>query len=75
MTLHEKQELVRLLTIYQEDLIKANDANIEEASKYPGQKWQGNYTTGVKAQYEHARIISAKLSVEIGKGMKSYWDL
>ncbi len=38
-------------------------------------KWKGDYKTGVKAQYEHARIISTKLSVEIGKSIKSYWEL
>lgn len=30
---------------------------------------------GIKAQYENARIIATKLAVEIGKEMKSYWDL
>lgn len=40
-----------------------------------GKRWEGDYTFGVKAQYEHARIISTKLSVEVGKEMKSYWQL
>ena len=38
MQLAEKQELVRLLNLYQADLIKDNDANIREAAKYPGKK-------------------------------------
>jgi hypothetical protein len=75
MQLAEKQELVRLLNLYQAELITANDANIREAKKYPEKKWEGNYKLGVKSQYEHARIIATKLAVEIGKEMKSYWDL
>lgn len=75
MQLAEKQELVRLLNLYQAELVTANDANIREAKKHPEKKWEGNYKLGIKAQYEHARIIATKLAVEIGKGMKSYWDL
>lgn len=75
MQLAEKQELVRLLNLYQAELITANNANIREAKKHPGKKWEGNYKLGIKAQYEHARIIATKLAVEIGKEMKSYWDL
>lgn len=53
-----------------------NEANIEEAKKHsPGKKWEGTYKLGVKTQYEHARIISAKLAAEIGKEMRSYWEL
>lgn len=75
MTLAEKQELVRLLNLYQADLLMDNDNNIREAAKHSGKKWEGNYKTGVKAQYEHARGIAAKLSVEIGKSVKSYYEL
>lgn len=75
MQLAEKQELVRLLNLYQAELVAENDANIREAKKHPEKKWEGNYKLGIKAQYEHARIIASKLAVEIGKEMKSYWDL
>ena len=75
MKLAEKQELVRLLSLYQTDLLMDNDTNIQEAAKHPEKKWEGTYKIGVKAQYEHARVIIAKLSVEIGKSVKSYWDL
>ena len=34
-----------------------------------------DYSYGVKAQYEHARIIIKKLSVEIGKELKASWEL
>lgn len=68
MQLAEKQELVRLLNLYQADLLMDNDNNIREAAKHPDKKW-------VKAQYEHARVIAAKLSVEIGKSVKSYYEL
>lgn len=75
MQLAEKQELVRLLSLYQTDLLKDNDTNIREAAKHPEKKWEGTYKIGVKAQYEHARVIIAKLSVEIGKSIKTYYEL
>ena len=65
MQLAEKQELVRLLNLYQADLLMDNDNNIREAAKHPEKKWEGTYKTGVKA----------KLSVEIGKSVKSYYEL
>lgn len=68
-------DLVRLLNLYQADLLMDNDNNIREAAKHPEKKWEGTYKTGVKAQYEHARVIAAKLSVEIGKSVKSYYEL
>lgn len=68
MQLAEKQELVRLLNLYQADLLNQNRKNIENGrSEY--------FVPGVKAQYEHARIISTKLSVELGKGIKSWWEV
>mgnify|MGYP000387589010 CR=1 FL=1 len=68
MQLVEKQELVRLLNLYQAELLNQNRKNIENGrTEY--------FVHGVKAQYEHARIIASKLSVEIGKNVKSYWDL
>lgn len=68
MKLTEKQELVRLLNLYQADLLKQNQKNIETGRTE-------NFVPGVKAQYEHARIISTKLSVELGKGIKSWWEV
>lgn len=68
MTLQEKSELVRLLNLYQADLLNQNRKNIENGrTKY--------FVPGVKAKYEHARIISMKLSVELGKGIKSWWEV
>lgn len=76
MTLKDKMELVRLLNLYQNDLLDANEANIKEAAKYEKcDKWKGDYTFGIKAQFEHARVIIRRLSVEIEKGFKSYWEL
>lgn len=65
MTITEKQELVRLLNLYQADLLNQNRKNIENGITK-------DFVLGVKAQYEHARIISTKLSVELGKGIKSW---
>lgn len=68
MTLQEKSELVRLLNLYQADLLNQNRKNIENGrTEY--------FVPGVKVQYEHARIISTKLSVELGKGIKSWWEV
>lgn len=68
MTLQEKLELVRLLNLYQADLLNLNRKNIENGkTEY--------FVHGVKAQYEHARIISTKLSVELGKEIKSWWEV
>lgn len=74
MRTKDKQELVRLLHLYMDDILKANEYNIEEAKKHE-HRWQGNYKTGLKAQYEHARIIATKLSVEVGNEVKSFWEL
>ena len=64
MKTKEKQELVRLLHLYMDDIVTANAKNSTE-----------NFTAGLKAQYEHARIIATKLSVDVGKEIKSYWEL
>lgn len=71
MNLDEKQELVRLLHLYQEDMLKKNDENFVNTIT---QRYN-SYHYGVKAQYEHARIIATKLSVEIGKSVKSNYKL
>ena len=68
MTLQEKLELVRLLNLYQADLLNLNRKNIENGRTE-------HFISGVKAQYEHARIISTKLSVELGKGIKAWWEV
>jgi len=75
VTLKDKQELVRLLNLYQVELFRKNTENVCEALDHKHDKWAGTYFMGVKAQYEHARCIATKLSVEIGKAMKSYYEL
>lgn len=64
MLLSEKQELVRLLNLYQVELLMANDNNFR-FKRNTDPIIQYKWTTGVKAQYEHARIISSKLAKEI----------
>lgn len=64
MTIPEKQELVRLLNLYQNDLLDQNWENVENGITKDFVR--------VKAQYEHARIISTKLSVELGKCIKTW---
>ena len=59
MTVKEKQELVRLLQLYMLEMVTANKSNIP----------------GSKAQYEHARILSTKLSCTVNKELKSLWEM
>lgn len=78
MTLSEKSELLRLLQLYQDDLLRKNRENIqsvESMSKEGKGKWEAGYFYGIKAQYNHARLIARKLSVEVSKDVKSYWEL
>jgi len=60
----EKQELVRLLHRYMEDIVADSEKNN-----------RNNYKSGLKTQYEHARIIATKLAVDVGKEIKTYWEL
>lgn len=75
MKIKDKQELVRLLHLYMDDIIADNESNINEAKKLGDKKWSGDYKSGLKTQYEHARILATKLSVDVGKEIKSYWEL
>lgn len=78
MTLNEKRQLVRLLQAYQDEQIGETINNLEEieVAKLQGKhKWQAKIKHGCKAQYEHARVISAKLSKEINGELPSYWEL
>lgn len=70
MTDKDKQELVRLLALYQADLLNKNQQNIARATTK-----RDSYIYGIKAQYNHARCIIRKLSVEIEHDVKSYWEL
>ena len=74
MKIKEKQELVRLLHLYMDDIVVDNEKNIAEAKKHEN-RWEGNYKSGLKSQYEHARILATKLSVDVGKEIKTYWEL
>ncbi len=49
MMIPEKQELVRLLNLYQTELLMDNDSNIQEAIKHSGEEWKGTYKPGVKS--------------------------
>ena len=74
MTLTDKQELARLLALYQQEMIEHNEANIAERNKHEN-RWEGSYYEGAKAKYNHARIIAASLMVEIGRELKTYYTL
>lgn len=53
------------MNLYQADLLDQNWENCENGITK-------DFVPGVKAQYEHARIISTKLSVELGKCIKTW---
>ncbi len=75
MKTKDKQELVRLLNLYMDDIVEANENNIKEAKKHSDKKWVGTYNLGLRAQYDHARILATKLSLEVAKEIKTYWEL
>lgn len=74
MTTKEKAELMRLLNLYQAELVIRNEANIKERGKHE-HSWQGTYYHGVKAKFNHARVLASSLAVEISHEMKSIWQL
>jgi len=86
MTLSDKQTLVRLLNQYQDEQVEQNRLDKLECERMK-EKGKANYKpsyiesyrqdakVGTKAQYEHARLISSKLSLEISRELKSYWEL
>lgn len=70
MKFSEKTELVRLLRVYQQELLAKNKENVE--AKKSGRRWECGYHTGVKAQYKHARAMATKLDVEIEQELQTY---
>ena len=70
MKFSEKRELVRLLHVYQQELLAKNEENVK--MKKSARQWECDYHTGVKAQYEHARAIATKLDVEIGREIQTH---
>lgn len=61
MTNDDKRQLVKLLNIYQDELLIKNNTTFR------------NYNVGIKSQYKHARCISNKLSVELEKEIQPRW--
>lgn len=75
MNLQEKAQLVRLLNIYQMELVEQNQKNIEESKHHKRWEIGSEFVYGVKAQFEYARRISMRLSVDIGRELKANWEL
>ena len=75
MKAEDKQTLVKLLHLYMQDIVEANAENIKEAKNHKDKKWEGTYKLGLRAQYEHARILATRLSLEVEKEIRSYWQL
>ena len=59
MNLLEKRDLVRLLNKYQEEILAKLNLT-------------GKLEHGQKSQYDHARIMSQKLSAEISEELTSH---
>lgn len=77
MTIKEKQELVRLLHIYKQEQFDLSRDNLDEVKRIKEEgrsSYEADIEFGVKAQYNHARIISNKLEKEIGTEINSYWN-
>lgn len=68
MSIDEKQKLVRLPGLYQQELLEKNEENATNfiKSKKGDNRDLNPPICGLKAQYEHARILIQKLSLEIG---------
>ena len=78
MNFKEKTELARLLAIYQNDQIekqKENEINLTKVRKNGKSRWEADIKFGVKAKYEHARILHGSICKEINNELKSYWQL
>lgn len=69
MELCEKKDLTRLLAKYQDDLLGYDDANRSLRPVKGMDEWEKPYHRNARSQYEHARIIVAQLSKEIGTEM------
>lgn len=74
MTIEDKKKLVCLLREYQKDLLKTEEKNKEVTKKYERwtQKYYVEYTSGIKSQYEHARVIANKLDKEVNDSITTF---
>lgn len=74
MTDKDKRQLVVLLRRYQVELLDADESNKEAEKKYAKwtQEFYNHYKSGIKAQYDHARIIADRLDKEISEGISRY---
>ncbi len=72
MTIDEKQKLAELLSKYMVEQTAENEKNLKKLKE---NRPKGEYfysddiVKGVKAKYNHARILLTHISVEIGKNI------
>ena len=73
MVLKDKKTLYRLLNEYMIDLLELDDKNIENEKdrNKRGCLIENEPISGVKAQFNHARCIARRLSVEIEWELKA----
>lgn len=79
MNIAEKQELFRLLTLYQLEILEKNKSNI--ANKHQSESKADcdldPPTCELRALYEHTRIIGQKLALDISEHIlanpEMYW--
>lgn len=73
MKINEKQELVKLLSLYMDEIMQDYADNVKESAKYKKEeRWKANYKCGLKAQYTHARIIQKAVAADVNREMKPY---
>lgn len=80
MELKEKKELLRLLMIYQNDLMNDDDSNRKEVVRCEKNKisrWSkdAHFKHGVKGKFEHTKIIISDLSNSIQKELLSNYQM
>lgn len=77
MSIAEKQELFRLLTLYQLEIIEKNKVNVanKHKSKSKADCNLDPHVCELKALYEHARIIGQKLAIDIGEHIMANWEM
>lgn len=74
MTNSELQQLSILLGKYQNDLLEMDSGQkkaLKDAKDRGLDPWDVEFKSGVKAQFDHARIIKSRIDVQIASQIKT----
>lgn len=69
MTDDKNRLLVKLLREYQAELL---DKDVSNQKARDEKRWN-DIQAGIKAQYNHARIIADKLDAEVAENIRGWW--